>query len=141
MSTEDFLARCKKVKRVGPGRWICACPAHEDKHPSMNVREMPDGTTLVHCKAGCTQDAVVEATGLPWGVLFPTDGNETAYRREIAKFPARDFLEALAGEALLVAVAASNIGQGVELTAEDRARLMVAAERIMRVRTLVNGQH
>jgi len=107
----------------------------------MNVREMPNGQTLVHCKAGCTQDEVIEATGLPWGVLFPSDGSETDYRREISLFPARDVLEALANEALIVAVAASNVGQGVELSAEDKVRLMTAAERIMRARMMVNGKH
>lgn len=54
-------------------------------------------------------------------------------------FPARDVLEALANEALLVAVAAQNIASGVELTAADLERLMVAAERIMTARTMTNG--
>lgn len=105
----------------------------------MNVKELASGKTLVHCKAGCTQDEIVRAAGVEWGVLFPDDGDEKSYRREVALFPARDILEALAGEALIVAVAASNVGQGIELTNDDRKRLILAAERIMRARTMVNG--
>lgn len=107
----------------------------------MNVREMPDGKTLVVCRAGCTQEEIIQATGLHWTALFPApDNTEREYRREASKFPARDVLEALAGEALLVAVAASNIKAGVELTDADRARVGVAAERIMRARTMANGR-
>lgn len=106
----------------------------------MNVREMSDGKTLVVCRAGCTQEEIISATGLHWSALFPDgDNTERDYQREASKFPARDVLEALAGEALLVAVAASNIKAGVELTDADRERVGVAAERIMRARTMTNG--
>jgi hypothetical protein len=140
LSAESFLSRCQGVKRLGEGRWICKCPAHADNHPSMNVREMPDGKTLVVCRAGCTQEEIIRAVDLHWSALFPAhDNTEGEYRREAAKFPARDVLEALAGEALLVAVAAANIKAGVELTDADRERIGVAAERIMRARTMTNG--
>ncbi|MEJ7654176.1 MAG: toprim domain-containing protein, partial [Chloroflexia bacterium] len=36
------------------------CPSHPDEHPSLSISER-DGTTLVHCHAGCTQDAVFAA--------------------------------------------------------------------------------
>lgn len=45
-------------------------------------------------------------------------------------FPARDGLEVLRSEAMLAAVAAANVAKGVELSADDRARLMEAAGRI-----------
>lgn len=52
-----------------------------------------------------------------------------AWRKPLP-FPARDALEILATEAMLVAVAAGNIAHGVQLSAEDRARVMQAAGRI-----------
>lgn len=35
--------------------WKARCPAHDDSNPSLAVTEMPDGTVLVHCFAGCAQ--------------------------------------------------------------------------------------
>jgi hypothetical protein len=56
--------------------------------------------------------------------------DETQPRRKPLPFPARDALEVLADEAMLVAVAAGNVAHGVVLSAVDRARLMQAAGRI-----------
>jgi 5S rRNA maturation endonuclease (ribonuclease M5) len=36
------------------------CPAHDDQHPSLSV-SVRDGRLLVHCAAGCRQDAVIDA--------------------------------------------------------------------------------
>ena len=35
------------------------CPAHDDTIPSLHVTD-GDGRVLVHCHAGCTQDAVLD---------------------------------------------------------------------------------
>jgi len=43
----------------GP-QWVARCPAHEDRNPSLSIREA-GGKILVHCHAGCPQEAVVEA--------------------------------------------------------------------------------
>ena len=56
--------------------------------------------------------------------------DESQPKRKPIPLPARDALEILATEALLVAVAAGNIAHGVKLSAEDRARVMQAAGRI-----------
>jgi hypothetical protein len=50
--------------------------------------------------------------------------------RKPLPFRARDGLEVLRDEAMLAAVAAGNVSQGVQLTDEDRARLHEAAGRI-----------
>lgn len=47
--------------------------------------------------------------------------------------PARDALEILAFESLLVAGAASSIGQGYQLTENDRKRLLSACGRIQHI--------
>jgi len=36
------------------------CPAHDDRNPSLSVRD-GEGRLLVHCHAGCTQAAVINA--------------------------------------------------------------------------------
>ena len=39
---------------------MARCPAHDDHNPSLSITER-DGKVLVHCFAGCTQEAVWEA--------------------------------------------------------------------------------
>lgn len=53
-------------------------------------------------------------------------------------FRARDGLEVLAGEAVLVAVAACNLGRGVVLTEDDKTRLLEAAGRIQRIKDVIS---
>lgn len=40
--------------------FLAHCPAHEDSTPSLSITES-GGKILVHCHAGCTQDAVIAA--------------------------------------------------------------------------------
>ena len=52
------------VKALG-GRWhgdsaSCRCPAHDDREPSLSVG-VSNGMVLVHCHAGCSQAAVIDA--------------------------------------------------------------------------------
>jgi 5S rRNA maturation endonuclease (ribonuclease M5) len=46
-------------KASGAG-WIAHCPAHDDSIPSLSISEI-DGKVLLHCFAGCSQDAVIAA--------------------------------------------------------------------------------
>src|SRR5262249_61903535 len=47
--------------RGAPHDFMASCPAHDDRNPSLHVTTTKDGGTLVHCFAGCTQDAVIDA--------------------------------------------------------------------------------
>jgi hypothetical protein len=40
---------------------MAPCPAHEDREPSLAIREGDDGKILVRCHAGCNQDRVIAA--------------------------------------------------------------------------------
>ncbi len=51
---------CACVQAVDRGSGDTHCPAHGDGKPSMSVTP-GDGKVLVHCNAGCTQDAVIDA--------------------------------------------------------------------------------
>ena len=48
------------------GRWhgsygTARCPAHDDRNPSLSVRDGDNGRVLVHCHAGCEQAVVLDA--------------------------------------------------------------------------------
>lgn len=58
--------------RGGRGHWTC--PAHQDRAPSLSVREGADGRALVHCFAGCATADVLAALGLAMRDLF--DGQQ-----------------------------------------------------------------
>ncbi len=47
-------------RRNGKG-WVARCPAHNDKHPSLSIDEGRDGKALVVCRAGCSQEQVIDA--------------------------------------------------------------------------------
>lgn len=130
MSAELFLSRLRGVKRTGPDRWLARCPAHDDRIPSLSIREMDGDRVLVHCFGGCAVGDVLAAVDLDFDALFPERSNDHHRRPERRPFPAADVLRAVDREALIVAVAASILGNGGELTDADRARLLLAAARI-----------
>src|SRR4051812_27734105 len=117
MSAEVRLASWQGVRRTGDGRWIARCPAHDDRRPSLSIRELDDGRVLIHCFADCSVEKAVTAAGLKIQELFtpqPLSGNHSHGERR--PFFAADVLAALADEALLVAVAAANLACGVKLS-------------------------
>jgi hypothetical protein len=46
MSADVLLDKLDGVRPTGAGRWIAKCPAHEDRHASLSVRELDDGHVL-----------------------------------------------------------------------------------------------
>lgn len=66
------LERLERVRATGPARWTARCPAHEDRSPSLSLRETSDGKALLFCHAGCRTEAVVAALGLRMADLFTT---------------------------------------------------------------------
>ncbi len=57
--TAGQIAQALGGKPSGSG-WSCKCPVHDDRNPSLSVSEGADGKVLLHCHAGCSQDAVIE---------------------------------------------------------------------------------
>jgi putative DNA primase/helicase len=58
--TAEGIAKLLAGRKFGR-EWMAPCPAHEDRKPSLSIREADDGTILVHCHAGCTQEFVIDA--------------------------------------------------------------------------------
>jgi hypothetical protein len=86
-------AGCPCGKRQGNG-WTTHCPAHIDDKPSLNIAEN-EGKILLHCFAGCSQDAVIAAlrerglwpeaqrSGLTVEELAAAKGLPVAFLREL----------------------------------------------------------
>jgi hypothetical protein len=135
--TERFVLRLGKV-RGRNGSWTAQCPAHEDKSPSLSVRETEDGRVLVHCFGGCPVHEVVSAVGMDMTDLFPPDDKRKEYPvdgkpRVKPAFYASDLLRIASFECLVVMIAAYDMSKGKRLSDEDMERLKVAQQRIEEV--------
>jgi putative DNA primase/helicase len=58
--TAETIAKALGGRKVGNG-WTARCPAHDDRTPSLSIRDAEDNKVLVHCHAGCGQERVVTA--------------------------------------------------------------------------------
>lgn len=96
-----------RVTPEGSG-YLAHCPAHDDKNPSLSIAEDGD-RVLVHCHAGCSQEAVLEALearGIQRRELFADDLRPSKTREIVARYPYRDE----SGELLFEAVRYSPKG-------------------------------
>jgi putative DNA primase/helicase len=59
VTIDKFLTNLTGVRRSGDG-WVARCPAHNDQHPSLSVKEV-SGTLLVHCHTGCTFEQIMRS--------------------------------------------------------------------------------
>lgn len=138
MSAREFLERLRGVKQTGPARWLARCPSHDDKRPSLSVRELPDGRVLAHCFGGCGIDDVLGSVGLEMQALF-TEKLLTSDNSRVPRIPAADILRAVAHEIEVVAIGANEIDGGPGLNEVDRARFRLAIERLRKAATVANG--
>jgi len=135
---QRLLARLEAVRRTGPSSWMASCPAHEDRSPSLSIREGDDGRVLIYCFTGCGAIEILDALGLDFADLFPpkldTYPTERRGRRRSAPpIPARDALELLDQECLIVEIVASRLAGG-DPVEQHREDLEMAASRIAAIR-------
>ncbi len=131
MHIDNLLSRLEKVRKTGASSWLACCPAHDDRNPSLSIREADEGRILVHCFSGCDVWDIVSAISLEMDALFPpTDAAKHSSGSIRRPFPAADVLQAIAFEALVVSTAASAVLQGQPLSHSDRERLTLAVSRI-----------
>jgi hypothetical protein len=135
MSLEPFLSRLQKVKRTSGNSWMACCPAHDDRTPSLTVRDA-DGRILIHCFAGCDTRSILNAVGMDWEDVMPEMVKPSKPER-VKVYPS-DALKAIQFETLIVAIAAYDMAKGKVLDKASRDRLMVAVERINAAGELAN---
>lgn len=115
----DRLEHCREVRS---GEWMARCPAHQDSSPSLSIRQLDDGRTLINCFAGCGALDVLDAVGLDYSALYPaTDRHQ--YRSEIRR------REKTIDE-LVVEIAVADMGKGKKLSEVDKQRAREALYRM-----------
>lgn len=138
MSAAILLDRLESVRKMGAHRWLARCPAHKDRNPSLSIRELEDGRTLLHCFGGCEALDVVDALGLSMTDLFPEPiGHHVRPSR--SSIPARDLLAVISHESRVVAILARDLSKKRTLTEDDWKRLAEAVRRIGEARVHAYG--
>lgn len=106
----------------------------------MTIRELPDGRILLHCFAGCSVDEIVGSIGLELSDLFPERPVfDPAAPSRKERFNPHDVLKAVSFEARIAAIASFDMAKGKILDEEDRARLLLAAQRLNEAEEMING--
>lgn len=142
MLADILLPRLAGVIRSGEGKWSARCPAHEDRSPSLSVRDTGE-RLLIHCFSGCSPDDILAAVGLSWRQMYPDSWTCAARRPHEAAYRALRKVSAsidpLEIERSVLRIAAEELRAGKTLSVEDRARVEVARIRIGRSLTAVKG--
>lgn len=131
-AADRLLQRLDGVRQVGDDRWIAKCPSHEDRSPSLSVRDIGD-RALVHCFAGCDASEILKAAGLRLGDLFERPLSHRLPPGQ-SRIPAADLLQLIDREATVVAVIAADFLEKRDIDAATWERLARAAHRIGRAR-------
>jgi putative DNA primase/helicase len=71
----ERLIELTGAKPNGEKNFLGKCPAHDDRTPSLSIKEGANGQALVKCFAGCSPAAICAAIGLTVRDLFPESYN------------------------------------------------------------------
>jgi hypothetical protein len=125
MSIEALLSKLDKVKQNGQGKWLACCPAHNDRSPSLAIKQTDDGKLLLHCFSGCQVSDIVAAVGLELSDLMPVS---TKYQKgtKPPKFNKYELFDRLMHESIILSLAIRQLLNFQDLSSEDEARVLVA---------------
>ena len=131
----SILERLSGVRKTGADQYVAKCPAHDDRSPSLSIRECDDGRTLLHCFGGCEVEEVLAALGLTFGDLYPEpiSNHVKPFRR---RFNANTVLQACHHELLVASIILSRVP---ELSDRDVERLTLATGRLGKAVSAANG--
>ena len=115
--TTDAFARLVQAQQTGTGRWKARCPAHDDRSPSLGIREGDDGRVLLFCHAGCSLDSILAKLKLS--------------KRDLFAGPPPSAQQ-------LATIRAARESRNEAVRAERKARL-AALERVERLQAVVNA--
>lgn len=136
MTAAALIERLERVHQAAPDRWRAVCPAHESKHrtQSLAIREMPDGTVLLKCFAGCGALNVIKKVGLKPADLFAPTWRAPNEPRRAGKpnywQGMKEAVKTLKAECQFMAIIAADIADGRAVPTHEAERCLSAALKI-----------
>ncbi len=81
MRADKLLSLLRNVKRAGKGRWTACCPAHDDRHPSLSIKELDYGNGSQMILGGVAREIFWGPSGSHSTICIPnvrpiTEGQE-----------------------------------------------------------------
>jgi hypothetical protein len=141
MALEQLLRKLVNVRKVGGGKFVACCPAHEDRTASLGIRVERDDRVLVHCFGGCQTAEVLASLDLNWDVLFADTLHDQHAKKVIrTPFNAYDALAALHLSCLEANMYCKKMAAGARLTPVEANRLQLIASRLSVAHTYVERQ-
>jgi len=133
-SIDKLLDQLEGLKQSVPGKWIARCPAHEDRSPSLAIRELPDGRILLYCFGGCETQAILSAMQLQFADLFPEPLALDNSRRTRFGLSNAEILQLISHEITVAGLILANVVDTKTISEPDWTRFCRAAHRIRAVR-------
>jgi hypothetical protein len=128
MTLDNLILLLNKVKKTGASSYIACCPAHNDKSPSLTLKETSDGRILIHCFAGCSIGDITSALNIEISDLYSDKTSFSPYQKQV--WNAQEVLHAISHELSVVGVVCSDIKKGKVPSDDDYARFLMAINRI-----------
>ena len=136
---ENFLSRLQKVRKNGKD-YIACCPAHDDRSPSLAIREVEDGRILIKCFAGCSADDVMGAVGMELKDLMPENVGFQRKRPDPRPFNPYDVLAAMINDATVILVLAKDMQKGRVIDESESLLLAKLIGRLTMAVSLAGGR-
>lgn len=127
MKIDLLLDKLEGIRRNGPNKWLCKCPSHTDRSPSLSVKLADDDKILMHCFAGCSISEIVSAVGLTLADLMPE--NHQGYdrtRTRAPRFSRSEMFDRAVREAAILSLAIRDLLNGKTLSNADLQRVIQA---------------
>ena len=128
MIADKLISRLEGIRSTRQDRWLAKCPAHDDRSPSLAIRQVDD-RVLIHCFAGCEVYDIVSSVGMELSDLFPEKIIVTGNKPIKKPFPAEDVIRALSSDVLFLQVCSRQMSINGFIFDENRRRLEEAANR------------
>jgi hypothetical protein len=128
-----------RVRKLGPDRWTACCPAHDDRHPSLSIRQTNDGVLLLKCFGGCSVRDIVDSIGMNLSELFPAKLVRDHSPPLRHRYYRDQTFAMLRHEAAIVWLIGSNMHARREIGEADYERLCQAVAKIERVAEAAYG--
>ena len=124
---EQLLSRLERVKPNGNGKYLACCPAHNDKSPSLGIKQDDNGKILIHCFSGCAVTDIVSAVGMQLSDLMP-DNPTYKKRSKPPRFNKYELFDRLVFETIILSLAIRQLLNGEPLEEQDLYRVLQAED-------------